>query len=170
MKGRAAISRILLVLAIVVIIAVSAISAYALVENQNNTTSSHSTSEKLYPLSFVQLGACSPAVFAAPWGVVLNNKTISVEPTNATEVHSEMSNGGKASTVYGGASPQYKNYSTISFSVTEGIYTYSIGGNPFLGLSGPQTGIVNVTSGGTTIIATVEVACTTNVNTSSSTP
>jgi len=106
------------------------------------------TSGKLYEIEFTQQGECSPQVWLAPWGVVLNSQTI-IRPSNATLPLSENSFA---------ASPSYVNYSAIWFSVHNGTYSYTVLPTAFLMQSG------NVTVVGKDVVVEVPsapIACTT---------
>jgi hypothetical protein len=102
----------------------------------------------LYEVEFTQQGVCSPQVWLAPWGVVLNSLTV-VRPPNATLPLSE--NGFVAS-------PAYGNYSAIWFSVHNGTYSYVVLPSAILAQSG------NVTVMGKDVVVQVHpapVSCTT---------
>ncbi len=76
---------------------------------------SSASSFLLHEVLFTQEGACSPAVYAAPWSVVLNNKSTIIEPPGSVL----PSNGNSAS-------PTFKNYSVIVFAITAGTYDYAV--------------------------------------------
>jgi hypothetical protein len=92
-------------------------------------TSTTTGASRLYELQFIQQGVCSPPVWLAPWAVALNNQTI-VRPSNATLPLSENRYE---------ASPSYAKYSTITFSVPNGSYNYTVYPS-FLS----QTGVVTI--------------------------
>ncbi len=115
-------------------------------------TTTPTGASRLFEVEFIQQGVCSdPEVWLAPWAVSLNNVTI-VRPSNATLPLSESSFG---------AGPSGENYSTISFSVPNGTYNYTVYPRSFLG----ETGIVTVD--GSDVLITVNgapVSCTTRTS------
>jgi hypothetical protein len=111
----------------------------AVVSNGTLTTFS-AVETKLYDVTFHQSGACSPLAYVAPWSVTLGNETIA-EPSNATL---PIQNG----TFFAG--PQYQNFSTIAFSVPDGVYQYRLA--PY-GAFGPNSGSVTVSGADVSIIA-----------------
>jgi hypothetical protein len=91
-----------------------------------NSTECHPGScSQLYQLEFVQDSNCPYGVWRLPWAVVLNNSTIVVQPSSAPL--SSLTYPGNYS-----LSPEQQlagsegNYSTISFSVPNGTYDYTI--------------------------------------------
>ena len=78
-----------------------------------SSTSSNGTTQP-YRVTFQQEGACSPAVYVAPWSVTLGNTTESEPPNMA------VSNGGYS------AGPEPPSVYTIVFSVPNGTYQYSV--------------------------------------------
>lgn len=82
------------------------------------TNSTINESSQLYQLEFVQDSNCGYASYHLPWGVVLDNSTTLVQPSNASlplAYYSRTS-----------ASRSDSNYSTITFSVPNGTYSYTI--------------------------------------------
>lgn len=94
----------------------------ALSTSSSSTTSSSSaiitgnftTTSLFHRVTFQQEGACSPAVYVAPWSVTLGNATES-EPPNT-----QVQNGGYS------AGPEPASVYTIAFSVPNGTYRYSV--------------------------------------------
>jgi hypothetical protein len=91
-----------------------------------NSTECHPGScSQLYQLEFVQDSNCPYGEWRLPWAVVLNNSNIVVQPSNAPL--SSLTYPGNYS-----LSPEQQlagsegNYSTISFSVPNGTYDYTI--------------------------------------------
>jgi len=83
---------------------------------QSATTASVTVGTQLYEVTFQQIGACSPAVYTAPWAVTLGGETIA-QPSNTTLP------------IPGGsyiAGTQFQGLSAIVFSVPNGLYQYSI--------------------------------------------
>jgi hypothetical protein len=78
------------------------------------------TTSRLYQLEFVQVSSCPYGEWKLPWGVVLDNNTVEVQPSNAPVPLTW--DGDSNYTVSG----PYRNYTTISFSVPNGTYNYSI--------------------------------------------
>lgn len=85
-----------------------------------------------YQLEFVQESNCQYGSWLVPWGVVLNGQTIMVQPSNATLPLNYTS-----AHLTGDS-----NYSTISFSVPNGSYNYTILPNNFYGAR--QSGIATI--------------------------
>ena len=120
------------------------------------STSSLATSvtseNQFYDVTFQQIGACSPAVYTAPWAVTLGDQTIA-EPSNTTL---PIPGGGYI------AGPQFQSLSAIVFSVQNGVYQYTISPpGPFDRTSG------SVTVNGTSVTVVVEgpvVSCTTTTH------
>jgi hypothetical protein len=113
------------------------------------TATSPKETPLLYGVEFVQQGACSGAFWLAPWAVTLNNQTI-VRPSGAKLPLSESGFQAEGTS---------ENYSTISFSVPDGSYSYAVYPQNFLG----QTG--NLTANGDDIVVQVHgapVSCTTS--------
>jgi hypothetical protein len=81
------------------------------------TSVSASTSARFYEVAFTEQSNCSPPVWQAPWGVIIDGKTTIVQPSNTTL---PLTNNGFFS------SPSYGNYSVIWFSLPNGAYTYSV--------------------------------------------
>jgi hypothetical protein len=82
------------------------------------TNSTINETSKLYQLEFVQDSNCGYASYHLPWGVVLDNSTTVVQPSNASlplAYDSQTS-----------VSHSDSNYSTITFSVPNGTYSYTI--------------------------------------------
>lgn len=90
------------------------------------------TASRQYQLEFVQESNCYYGSWLLPWGVVLDNSTVVVQPSNAT-----------LPLTYSGAHlTSHANYSTIVFSVPDGTYNYTIAPkDPF---NGEQSGTVTV--------------------------
>jgi hypothetical protein len=87
----------------------------AVVSNFTATTSSAGAT-RLYDVTFLQEGDCSPPVYVLPWSVTLGNETIA-QPSNATlPIKSPPS-------TYG---PANQSLTTIAFSVPDGVYQYTI--------------------------------------------
>jgi hypothetical protein len=110
----------------------------------------HPQSGIFHELVFTQEGACSPALYAAPWSVVLNGKSTLIEPAGANPA---LQNGVVAS-------PSFKNYSVIEFAVSSGTYSYSFGPSD---LAQSGTVVVN-NSDATVVVAAPTVFCTTTTN------
>jgi hypothetical protein len=111
----------------------------------------HPQSGILHELVFTQEGACSPAVYAAPWAVILNSKSTIIEPAGSSF---------PSGTGYE-ASPTFKNYSVIVFAVASGTYDYSFVPGGF----GATSGTVIVNSSDATIVLPVPVvSCTTTTS------
>lgn len=98
-----------------------------------STTSSRSSSgsSRQYQLEFIQESNCPYGSWVVPWGVVLDNHATGVQPTNAT-LPLSYSNARLTSN---------SNYSTISFSVPNGVYNYTVVPT---GFAGKQSGNVTV--------------------------
>ena len=103
---------------------------------------------RLYEVTFRQSGACTPTVYAAPWSVTLGPWTVA-EPSNATL---------PIATNSGSAGPSDVNYSSITFSVLNGQYQYSIA----VGWSfGNPSGVITVNGGDVMVLLQgPEVSCT----------
>lgn len=82
---------------------------------------------RFYEVTFRQMGSCSPPIFAGPWSVTLGSQTIT-EPSNATLP------------VQGTGSSSNPN-DTITFSVPNGTYPYTVGPGIYFQ---PSSGVVNV--------------------------
>jgi hypothetical protein len=78
------------------------------------------TPSRLYQLEFVQVSSCPYGEWKLPWAVVLDNDTVVVQPSNAPVPLTW--DGDSNYTVSG----PFSNYTTISFSVPNGTYNYSI--------------------------------------------
>lgn len=103
---------------------------------------------RLLELQFVQQPACS-SFWLAPWEVVLSNLT-TVQPSNATLPLNE-------SHFTAGANDE--KYSTITFSVPNGSYNYTVYPQSFL----RQTGIVTIDDSDIVIqVHAAPVHCTTS--------
>ncbi len=112
---------------------------------------SHTSSRlTLYELAFTQQGACSPAVYAAPWGVVLNGNSTVIEPAGQIIPTSGYV-----------AQPSFKNYSVIEFAVTQGTYEYSIEPS---GMAQSGGNVTMSNSDMTVIVAGPTISCTTTIN------
>src|SRR5215467_14468387 len=72
---------------------------------------------RMHVLAFTQSGACSPALWEAPWAVILNDQITKVAPPNDSL---PLSNTEFI------ASPNFKNYSVIGFYLPNGVYTYQV--------------------------------------------
>jgi hypothetical protein len=84
----------------------------------------------LHQLEFVQESNCPYGSWVYPWGVTLNGATLT-QPSNATLPLS-----------YGNARlTSNSSYSTISFSVPNGVYSYTVVPT---GFAGKQSGNVTV--------------------------
>jgi hypothetical protein len=100
------------------------------------TTTTSSTSptpsgmSNLYQLEFVQESNCPYGSWVYPWGVMLNGETLT-QPSNAT-LPLSYSNAHLTSN---------SSYSTISFSVPNGVYSYAVVPT---GFAGKQSGNVTV--------------------------
>ncbi len=103
---------------------------------------------RLYEVTFKQSGDCTPTVYAAPWSVTLGPWTVA-EPSNATL---------PIATNSGSAGPSDVNYSSITFSVPNGQYQYSIA----VGWSfGNPSGVITVNGGDVMVLLQgPEVSCT----------
>lgn len=107
-----------------------------------NTTSSSqgsgssTSSSGLYPVSFLQQGACSPPYYLAPWSVTLGGQT-ETEPANAT--------------VSATASVLQSNvaYSNITFWEPDGTYNYTVAP---MGQLQPDSGSVTVAGFGLEVL------------------
>lgn len=82
------------------------------------TNSTINESSHIYQLEFVQDSNCPYASYHLPWGVVLDNSTTVVQPSNASLP--------LASDSQTSVSGSNNNYSTITFSVPNGTYSYTI--------------------------------------------
>jgi hypothetical protein len=98
-------------------------------------TSTSTAGTQLYDVTFQQVGDCSPPEYVAPWSVTLGNETIA-QPSNATLPAT------------GGFSTD-PAFSTIVFSVPEGIYQYSISPT---GEFSASSGVVTVDGLGVTVM------------------
>jgi hypothetical protein len=103
----------------------------------------------MHKLTFQQAGACSPAVYVLPWSVTLGNTT-EAQPSNTPL---PVPNGGYS------AGPEPPGLYTITFSVPNGVYQYSIRPQgAFYSANG------NVTVSGSDVTVTLDgpvVSCTT---------
>lgn len=82
------------------------------------TNSTINETSQLYQLEFVQDSNCGYASYHLPWGIVLDNSTTVVKPSNTSlplAYDSQTS-----------VSHSDSNYSTITFSVPNGTYSYTI--------------------------------------------
>jgi len=105
---------------------------------------------RLYEVAFRQMGSCSPTLFAGPWSVTLGNQTLA-EPSNASLP------------AQGTASPQNPN-DTITFSVPDGVYPYTVSPGAYFQ---PSSGAVRV--GGSDVLVVLQgpvTSCTLAVTTS----
>lgn len=82
------------------------------------TNSTINETSKLYQLEFVQDSNCPYASYHLPWGVVLDNSTTIVQPSNASLP--------LASDSQTSVSGSDSNYSAITFSVPNGTFSYTI--------------------------------------------
>jgi hypothetical protein len=81
------------------------------------TTVTAVASGRFYEVAFTEASACSPPVWQAPWGVVLDGRTTIIRPSNASL---PLSNSSFI------ISYNYGNYSIIWFSLPNGTYSYSV--------------------------------------------
>ncbi len=113
-------------------------------------TGSTPSQARLYKVAFRQMGACSPTLFAGPWSVTLGNQTLA-EPSNASLP------------VQGTASPQNPN-DTITFSVPDGVYPYTVSPGVYFQ---PSSGVVRVDGSDVLVVLQGPVtSCTMVVTTS----
>jgi len=104
-------------------------------ENTTQIVTTGSGSYRLYQLEFIQESNCPYGSWLVPWGVTLDSHAVEVQPSNATLPLS-----------YGGARlTSDSNYSTIGFSVRNGMYDYTILPKNFSGVE--QNGTVTVSGG-----------------------
>jgi hypothetical protein len=99
---------------------------------QTTTVSSTQQTTRLYELIFSQTDSCFPPLYYGIWAVTLNNKTTLAEPPWATL---PLTEGNETAAAY------YKSRSEITFSVPNGIYSYTVYPETFF--SG-QSGVVTV--------------------------
>ncbi len=146
---------LVLSLALVIIAFVAGSAFGTIFLGSYNRGSTSTASVLLHEVFFTQEGACSPAVYAAPWAVVLNSKSTIIEPPGSIL---PSQNG------YG-AAPAFENYSVIVFALTEGTYDYSV----LPSLMAQSTGTVTVNSSDVTVlVAGPTISCTTTTNVSQS--
>jgi hypothetical protein len=119
LNRRHAISTLVAIIIVVVILSIASVGGYAVLVHNTNKSSSSSAVRKYYDLIFVQSGVCSPPVYAEAYVMALNNKTTQTEPDGA-------------SIPAGGAATFDKIYSNMTFTVTQGTYSYSAGGSYYI--------------------------------------
>ena len=122
-------------------------SGAASVSTNPPSSSSHTQAAgQVYKVTFQQMGWCTPPVYTAPWEVTLGNET-EVEPSNATL---------PIPTNTATESGAFQKYSTIVFSVPDGIYAYTV---QIAGVQ-PTSGIAVVSGSDVTIsVAGLAPAC-----------
>jgi hypothetical protein len=109
--------------------------------NGNTNTNGGTTTLQDYGVEFVQESNCQYESLVVPWGVVINESTVT-QPSNATLPLSYA-----ATSLSGNSS-----YSTIRFSLPDGTYTYSVIPSGFDGQE--QTGNVTVDGSGLVVPVT----------------
>jgi hypothetical protein len=132
-------------IAIVIAAVVIAAAIFAASSTSQTTTtlspnpggsSTISANPRLYEVIFRQMGSCSPTFFVGPWSVTLGSQGTIAEPSNAILP------------VQGTASSLNPN-DTITFSVPEGTYPYSVGPAVYFQ---PSSGVVSVFGSDVTVI------------------
>jgi hypothetical protein len=91
----------------------------------NSTECLPGSCSQLYQLEFVEDSNCPYGVWQLPWAVVLNNSTMVVQPSNAPLSSLTYSSNYSLSSEQQLAGSE-GNYSTISFSLPNGTYDYTI--------------------------------------------
>ena len=124
---------------LVVAILAGAAAGYFIGTSSQSEVTSTLTSH-LYQLEFIQESNCHYGSWLVPWAVVINHLTV-VQPSNAT----------LPLTYAASRLTSNSTYSTIWFSLPNGIYTYSILPNNFSGQE--QSG--NVTIDGSDVVVQV---------------
>jgi hypothetical protein len=138
------------IIMVAVILGACDVVALTFEPGQSTISSSHSVQTRLYNVTFMQSGACSPAVYTVPWSVTLGSRT-EAQPPNATL---PVPNGSY------GAGPEPPSLFTITFtSVPDGIYNYTIAPADAFSMS---SGTVTVNGANLTVNVEVStIACTT---------
>ena len=109
---------------------VTVVSTISATTTTSTTSTTSSGVSNLHRLEFVQESNCPYGSWVYPWGVTLNGATLT-QPSNATLPLS-----------YGNAHlTSNSSYSTISFSVPNGVYSYTVVPT---GFAGKQSGNVTV--------------------------
>jgi hypothetical protein len=144
------VSTIVVAIIVVVIVALSSLGGYLVVNYK--PTSSSSSSQTRYELTFDQISPCGPssslkAIFV-PWYVTLSsgvNSASKVQPTNSSVQAANSANGL-------GGSPNNTEYAMITFYVPDGQYNYTIGPPNYFSVNRTSsTGSVSINGGNATV-------------------